>query len=115
MSKHPKIQSPHLALLAYVYIRQSSPQQVVQNLESQDANFGHHLNTIWGMWNVENCLSVVTNTTASAATRFYYDGDGNRTKRVVSDTASDATIGISVFVGNHPIAKRKKSGKMLVK
>jgi DNA invertase Pin-like site-specific DNA recombinase len=36
MTNHPKIQPPHLERLAYVYIRQSSPHQVEQPLESQD-------------------------------------------------------------------------------
>lgn len=39
MSKHAKIHPPHLERLAYVYIRQSSPRQVEQNLESQDLQY----------------------------------------------------------------------------
>ncbi len=39
MSRHPKVYSPHLERLAYVYIRQSSPRQVEQNLESQDLQY----------------------------------------------------------------------------
>ncbi len=39
MSKHAKIHAPHLERLAYVYIRQSSPRQVEQNLESQDLQY----------------------------------------------------------------------------
>lgn len=39
MSKHAKIHSPHLERMAYVYVRQSSPRQVEQNLESQDLQY----------------------------------------------------------------------------
>ncbi len=39
MTNHPKIQPPHLERLAYVYIRQSSPHQVEQHLESQDLQY----------------------------------------------------------------------------
>src|SRR5512145_259159 len=34
-TSHPKIQQTHQQRLAYVYVRQSSPKQVAQNLESQ--------------------------------------------------------------------------------
>ena len=33
-------------------------------------------------WDIENRLSVVTNTTTMSVTRFYYDGDGKRVKKV---------------------------------
>ena len=36
MTSHPNIHPQHLERPAYVYIRQSSPQQVKHNLESQD-------------------------------------------------------------------------------
>ena len=39
MSSHPKIHAQHLERQAYVYIRQSSPQQVTRNLESQDLQY----------------------------------------------------------------------------
>lgn len=39
MSKHAKIHAPHLERQAYVYIRQSSPRQVEQNLESRDLQY----------------------------------------------------------------------------
>jgi DNA invertase Pin-like site-specific DNA recombinase len=39
MNRHPKIRPQHLERKAYVYIRQSSPQQVEQNLESQDLQY----------------------------------------------------------------------------
>jgi DNA invertase Pin-like site-specific DNA recombinase len=39
MASHPKIQPGHLERQAYVYIRQSSPQQVARNLESQDLQY----------------------------------------------------------------------------
>jgi DNA invertase Pin-like site-specific DNA recombinase len=39
MTKHPKILPQHLERQAYVYIRQSTPQQVEQHLESQDLQY----------------------------------------------------------------------------
>ncbi len=39
MTNHPKIQPQHLERLAYVYIRQSSPRQVEEHLESQDLQY----------------------------------------------------------------------------
>jgi len=39
MSKHAKIHAPHLERMAYIYVRQSSPRQVEQNLESQDLQY----------------------------------------------------------------------------
>jgi DNA invertase Pin-like site-specific DNA recombinase len=51
MSPHVKIHRPHLERLAYVYIRQSSPRQVEQNLESQDLQYQlvHRAQTLgWG-------------------------------------------------------------------
>jgi DNA invertase Pin-like site-specific DNA recombinase len=39
MNRHPKIQAAHLERQAYVYIRQSSLQQVEQHLESQDLQY----------------------------------------------------------------------------
>ncbi len=39
MNQHHKIQSAHLERLAYIYIRQSSPGQVKQHLESQDLQY----------------------------------------------------------------------------
>jgi len=39
MSSHPKIHPQHLERQAYVYIRQSSPQQVARNRESQDLQY----------------------------------------------------------------------------
>jgi DNA invertase Pin-like site-specific DNA recombinase len=39
MSNHPKIQPQHLERQAYVYIRQSTPHQVEQHLESQDLQY----------------------------------------------------------------------------
>lgn len=39
MSSHPKISSQHLERQAYVYIRQSSPHQVKEHLESQDLQY----------------------------------------------------------------------------
>ena len=39
MSKHPKIHLPHLERQAYVYIRQSTLQQVAHHLESQDLQY----------------------------------------------------------------------------
>jgi DNA invertase Pin-like site-specific DNA recombinase len=39
MPSHPKIHPHHLERQAYVYIRQSSPQQVEQNRESQDLQY----------------------------------------------------------------------------
>lgn len=39
MSRHPKIQPQHLERLVYVYVRQSTPQQVKRNLESQDLQY----------------------------------------------------------------------------
>ncbi len=35
LTAHPKVRAIHLQRLAYVYVRQSSPKQVAQNLESQ--------------------------------------------------------------------------------
>lgn len=39
MNRHHKIQPSHLERLAYIYIRQSSPGQVKQHLESQDLQY----------------------------------------------------------------------------
>lgn len=39
MNRHPKIYPQHLERQAQVYIRQSSPQQVARNLESQDLQY----------------------------------------------------------------------------
>ena len=39
MKPNPKIESRHLERSAYVYIRQSSPHQVSENLESQDLQY----------------------------------------------------------------------------
>jgi DNA invertase Pin-like site-specific DNA recombinase len=39
MARHPKIHPRHQERQAYIYIRQSSPQQVEQNLESQDLQY----------------------------------------------------------------------------
>jgi hypothetical protein len=39
MPRHPKIDPRHLERRAYVYIRQSSLQQVEHNLESQDLQY----------------------------------------------------------------------------
>ena len=39
MNRHPKIQSQHLERQVHIYIRQSSLQQVEQNLESQDLQY----------------------------------------------------------------------------
>jgi DNA invertase Pin-like site-specific DNA recombinase len=39
MSSQPKIRPQHLERLAYVYIRQSSPRQVKEHLESQDLQY----------------------------------------------------------------------------
>ena len=39
MSKHPKIHPQHLERQAYIYIRQSTLQQVAQHLESQDLQY----------------------------------------------------------------------------
>ena len=39
MSKHPKIHPQHLERQAYVYIRQSTLQQVTHHLESQDLQY----------------------------------------------------------------------------
>jgi DNA invertase Pin-like site-specific DNA recombinase len=39
MSRHPKIQPQHLERRVYIYIRQSTPQQVKRHLESQDLQY----------------------------------------------------------------------------
>lgn len=39
MSNHPKIRPQHLERQVYIYIRQSSPRQVKENLESQDLQY----------------------------------------------------------------------------
>jgi DNA invertase Pin-like site-specific DNA recombinase len=39
MNRHPKIQPQHLERQVYVYVRQSTPQQVKRNLESQDLQY----------------------------------------------------------------------------
>ncbi len=44
-------------------------------------------------WDIENRLSVVTNTTTMSVTRFYYDGDGKRVKK------TDPS-GTTIYVGN---------------
>lgn len=36
---HPKIHTTHLARLAYIYVRQSSPKQVAHNIESQQLQY----------------------------------------------------------------------------
>lgn len=58
MSKNAKIHLPHLERLAYVYIRQSSPRQVEQNLESQDLQYQlvHRAQT-WG-WADEQIVVI---------------------------------------------------------
>ncbi|HNT78387.1 MAG TPA: RHS repeat-associated core domain-containing protein [Anaerolineae bacterium] len=48
-------------------------------------------------WNVENRLSVVTNTVTGDVTRFVYDGDGNRALR------EDAN-GLTVYIGAVEVA-----------
>jgi DNA invertase Pin-like site-specific DNA recombinase len=39
LTAHPKVQAIHQQRLAYVYVRQSSPKQVAQNLESQQLQY----------------------------------------------------------------------------
>jgi DNA invertase Pin-like site-specific DNA recombinase len=39
LTAHPKVQAIHQQRLAYVYVRQSSPKQVAQNLESQHLQY----------------------------------------------------------------------------
>jgi RHS repeat-associated protein len=46
--------------------------------------------TFTQQWDAENHLNVVTNTVTGQVTRFYYDGDGNRIKKV--DPSGQATI-----------------------
>jgi YD repeat-containing protein len=47
--------------------------------------------TFTQQWDVENRLSVVTNTATLTVTRFYYDGDGTRVKKVESKGGATIT------------------------
>jgi DNA invertase Pin-like site-specific DNA recombinase len=77
MSPHVKIHRPHLERLAYVYIRQSSPRQVEQNLESQDLQYQlvHRAQTLgWGKEQIVVIDDDLGKTAVTSANRHGYHG-----------------------------------------
>lgn len=68
MTKHPKIQPLHLERQAYVYIRQSSPRQVAQHLESQALQYqlGQRAQTLG--WRTEQVIIIDDDLGKSAIT-----------------------------------------------
>jgi DNA invertase Pin-like site-specific DNA recombinase len=74
MNRHPKIQAAHLERQAYVYIRQSSLQQVEQHLESQALQYqltqrAHALG-----WSPEQTVVIDDDLGKSAATATHRHG-----------------------------------------
>ena len=56
--RHAKIQATHLQRAAYVYVRQSSPRQVVENLESQRRQYERVDWAIGAGWQREQIVVV---------------------------------------------------------
>jgi hypothetical protein len=49
---------------------------------------GTQRSTFQQAWDINNMLSVVTNTATRDVTQFFYDGDNNRIKRLAPDGAT---------------------------
>jgi DNA invertase Pin-like site-specific DNA recombinase len=58
MSNHPKIQTKHLERLAYIYIRQSSPRQVEEHLESKALQYQLEQRALALGWSAEQVVII---------------------------------------------------------